>query len=135
MPTDREIAIRFIENKEPGCRDELAAKDFGWWTSYHHGTMTLNQIKGMVGDIAMPPLTKEIIGVAGEQGRIAIEVQGRCQLPDGRRYDNNYCFVVVVEGGKVKEVREYCDTLLAAKSFNRFDIPEFTRAAAERAGA
>lgn len=132
--TDRELAIKFVEASDPREKEQLVSDDFTWWTSYHHGPMTMAEIKAMVSDLAMPPsMTKEIIGVAGERGRIAIEVQGRCQLPDGRRYDNNYCFVVVVEKGRVKEMREYCDTLLAANTFNRHDIADYTRKVAEAA--
>ena len=132
--TDRELAIRFVELIDPAEKEKLVSDDFTWWTSYHHGPMTFKELKAMVTDLAMPvTMTKELIGVAGERGRIAIEVQGRCQLPDGRRYDNNYCFVVVVENGRVKEMREYCDTLLAANTFNRPDIADYTRKIAETA--
>ena len=34
----------------------------------------------------------------------------RATLPGGRSYDNDYCFVFVVETGRIKQVREYMDT-------------------------
>lgn len=131
--TDRDLAVQFIWNANPADREKLITDDFVWWTSYHHGPMTFEEYRAMTLELAMPvTFEREILGVAGERDRVAIEIQGRCTLPDGRHYDNNYCFVVVLREGRVCEVREYCDTLLAAQTFDRYDIAGFTRAIAER---
>ena len=41
---------------------------------------------------------------------VIVEERMRATLPGGRRYDNDYCFVFVVEAGRIKQVREYMDT-------------------------
>lgn len=41
---------------------------------------------------------------------VIIEERMRATLPDGRPYENDYCFVFVVEGGRIRQVREYMDT-------------------------
>ncbi|KWV61068.1 ketosteroid isomerase [Bradyrhizobium macuxiense] len=41
---------------------------------------------------------------------VIVEERMLATLPDGRPYDNDYCFVFVVEGGRIKQVREYMDT-------------------------
>jgi ketosteroid isomerase-like protein len=41
---------------------------------------------------------------------VIIEEQMRATLPEGRLYDNDYCFVFVVADGRIKQVREYMDT-------------------------
>jgi ketosteroid isomerase-like protein len=51
--------------------------------------------------------------VIADGNRVAIEAEGKGRSRDGRAYDNFYCFVVTVEGGKVIESHEYMDTQLA----------------------
>ena len=46
-----------------------------------------------------------------------IEHAGRNELPDGRRYDNNYCWVIRFNEGYIQEVREYMDTQLVTETF------------------
>ena len=133
--TNKDLAVRFVTTmSDHGGPDErLITDDFAWWSSYHHGVMNIREIKAMIGDIALPPLKMEVIGLAAGDDRVAVEVQGRCELPDGRRYDNNYCFIVVIRYGRVCEMREYCDTKLAADTFAIVDIAENTRKSAAKA--
>ena len=46
-----------------------------------------------------------------------VEHSGRNELPDGRRYDNNYCWVIRFKDGSIQEVREYMDTQLVTETF------------------
>ncbi|KRR21290.1 ketosteroid isomerase [Bradyrhizobium lablabi] len=41
---------------------------------------------------------------------VIIEERMRATLPEGRPYDNDYCFIFVVADGRIKQVREYMDT-------------------------
>jgi ketosteroid isomerase-like protein len=38
-------------------------------------------------------------------------------MPDGRRYDNNYCWVLRFQGELIHEVREHLDTQLVTDTF------------------
>jgi ketosteroid isomerase-like protein len=40
------------------------------------------------------------------------------------RYDNDYCLVFRLENGRIKEVREYCDSVLTEKALGRFPESE-----------
>jgi ketosteroid isomerase-like protein len=48
---------------------------------------------------------------------VVVEHSGRNELPDGRRYDNNYCWVIRFKDGSIQEVREYMDTHLVTETF------------------
>jgi ketosteroid isomerase-like protein len=48
---------------------------------------------------------------------VIVEHVGRNVLPDGRRYDNQYCWVLRFQDGLVREVREYMDTQLVTETF------------------
>ena len=49
-----------------------------------------------------------------------VEAKGDNVTPDGVRYDNDYCLVFRFEDGKIKEIREYCDSVLTEKALGRF---------------
>lgn len=53
---------------------------------------------------------------AGRDGLVAVETEGFGRHVGGRLYQNRYCWVIAIEGGRIAEVREYCDT------FHGFDI-------------
>jgi ketosteroid isomerase-like protein len=48
---------------------------------------------------------------------VVVEHSGRNALPDGRRYDNNYCWVFRFHNALIQEVREYMDTQLVTETF------------------
>ena len=55
--------------------------------------------------------------VVAEGDYVVVEHSGRNTTPDGRRYDNNYCWVCRFEAGKLRELREYMDTRLVTEVF------------------
>lgn len=46
---------------------------------------------------------------------IALQAKGRNLTRDGRRYDNDYVFVIHFRDGKISRYEEYCDTDLIAR--------------------
>lgn len=55
-------------------------------------------------------LQTEIKRVYGDGDTVILELTNRGKLANGRDYENEYCFVFEVEGGKIRRVREYVDT-------------------------
>ena len=52
--------------------------------------------------------------------RVAVEARGDNLTTTGTRYDNDYRLVFRLENGKIKEVREYCDSVLTERALGRF---------------
>jgi uncharacterized protein len=50
----------------------------------------------------------------GEGDWVAVECRGHVTTKQGKPYDNRYCWICRVEGGKLREVVEYPDTQLVA---------------------
>lgn len=48
-----------------------------------------------------------------EGDRVVVLARGEVKTVRGEDYNNSYCFVIRILGGKIVEVREYCDTALA----------------------
>jgi ketosteroid isomerase-like protein len=53
---------------------------------------------------------------------VAVEAKGDNVTREGVRYDNDYCLVFRLEGGKIKEIREYCDSVLTEKALGPFPV-------------
>ncbi|AWM04537.2 nuclear transport factor 2 family protein [Bradyrhizobium amphicarpaeae] len=51
---------------------------------------------------------------------VVVEAKGDNVTPEGVRYDNDYCLVFQFEDGKIKEIREYCDSILTEKALGPF---------------
>jgi uncharacterized protein len=43
---------------------------------------------------------------------VVVECRGRVTLKTGKPYHNTYCMIFRLEGGKIREITEYCDTAL-----------------------
>jgi len=59
---------------------------------------------------------------------VAVEARGDNVTKAGLRYDNQYCMVFRIEGGKIKEIKEYCDSALVERVLGPF--PEAKKLAA-----
>lgn len=55
-------------------------------------------------------LASEIRRVYGEGDVVIVELTNRGKLANGRDYENEYCFIYEIEGGKIRRIREYVDT-------------------------
>jgi uncharacterized protein len=52
----------------------------------------------------------EVRGVYGDGATVVLELVNRSTAANGRAYENEYCFVFDIEGGRIRAVREYVDT-------------------------
>jgi ketosteroid isomerase-like protein len=48
-----------------------------------------------------------------------VQARGRSTTKSGKPYNNSYCQLFRVEGGKVKAITEYLDTELVTQTFGR----------------
>jgi len=59
---------------------------------------------------------------------VAVEARGDNVTKTGLRYDNQYCLVFRIENGKIKQIKEYCDSTLVERVLGPF--PEARKLAA-----
>jgi ketosteroid isomerase-like protein len=55
-------------------------------------------------------LTMTVLGTIAEDDRVAVEVESSGDLRNGRRYRQQYHFLITVRDGRIAVVREYLDT-------------------------
>jgi ketosteroid isomerase-like protein len=61
---------------------------------------------------------------------VAVEARGDNVTRAGMRYDNQYCLVFRIENGKIKQIKEYCDSTLVERVLGPF--PEARKLAASQ---
>ena len=57
--------------------------------------------------------------ITAEDDRVAVEVETKGTLPDGRVYTNVYHYLMKFRDGKIIRVKEYLDTQSAAEFFSK----------------
>jgi ketosteroid isomerase-like protein len=76
--------------------------------------------KAAIRDELLTPLFAQFDGryrstaqhVMAEDDRVVVQCQGQVATRRGLRYDNQYCYIYRLEGGRVVELTEYLDTAL-----------------------
>ncbi len=51
---------------------------------------------------------------------VAVEARGDNVTKTGQRYDNQYCLVFKIENGRIKQIKEYCDSTLVERVLGPF---------------
>jgi ketosteroid isomerase-like protein len=59
----------------------------------------------------------EIRSVLADADTVIIEEHMRAQLPNGKLYENDYCFLFELKGRRIHRVREYMDTQRGTRAF------------------
>jgi ketosteroid isomerase-like protein len=80
---------------------------------------TYRGLPAILGDFFAPwrmridgDLTLALDELIGEGERVVALARGSAKTVTGARYDNQYCFVFTVRGGRITEVNEFLDTVL-----------------------
>jgi uncharacterized protein len=128
-------------NPDPAARDRalfvasladdakwMVTGQYSWSRSFIGKQSILNDLHGHVRSL----LTERARTVAhrfiADGDCVVVEARGDNVTRTGVRYDNDYCLVFRLEHGKIKEVREYRDSVLTERALGRF--PEAERHAA-----
>lgn len=99
----------------------LLADDVTWtvmgtrtWSGRLEGKMTvLTELLGPLGAKLTGPLHVSAKRIIAEGDMVVVEARGFDNLTmEGKPYNNNYCFVLRLEGGLIREIVEYLDNML-----------------------
>lgn len=107
-------------------RDSLA-DDFRWTLSGSTAWSRTYEGKEAVMNELMKPLfanfetryTNTAQRFIAEGGWVVVQCRGEVITKSGKPYNNQYCWVCRVEGGRLKEVIEYMDTELVTAALER----------------
>ncbi|MBI5263091.1 MAG: nuclear transport factor 2 family protein [Bradyrhizobium sp.] len=127
-------------NPDPSARDRALftaslADDATWvvtgqysWSRTFAGKVSiLNDLHGHVRSRLKERARTVAHNFIADGDYVVVEAKGDNVTTEGARYDNDYCLVFRLEDGKIKEVREYCDSILTEKALGRFPEPPAVR--------
>ena len=60
------------------------------------------------------------LNIFADGDHVIVEARGAMMTRTGQKYDNEYCLIYRFEGGKIVEMREYCDSLLCEERLGLF---------------
>jgi ketosteroid isomerase-like protein len=88
-----------------------------WSRAFDGKQIIIEKLFGGETETLGPSSSVEVRCIHADGDCVVVEHAGRNVLPDGRRYDNNYCWVIRFKDGSIQEVREYMDTHLVTETF------------------
>ncbi len=90
-----------------------------WTKSFLGKQAIIETLFGGASNTLGPGSSVEVHHIHGDEvgETTVVEHSGHNLLPDGRRYDNNYCWILVWHHGSISHVREYMDTQLVSTTF------------------
>src|SRR6201996_9306561 len=88
-----------------------------WSRAFQGKQSVVDTLFGGASETLSPSSSVEVHDIHADGDVVVVEHSGRNELPDGRRYDNNYCWVFRFRDGLICEVREYMDTQLVTETF------------------
>lgn len=99
------------------CHDDLVWRTIGQgsWSGEFVGKKTIaDEIFRPLGRVLVERATIPTRIIDGGEV-VVVQARGRNLTRDGRRYDNDYAFVIHFKDGKIARYEEYCDTDLIAR--------------------
>ena len=125
---NKEIVRSFYEAGNRGDMDacfDLIADDITWTNvgtmslsgTYRGKAELMDRLLGPLFDRLEAGISSDIVDLIAENDKVVALTSGTATTKDGRPYNNSYCQVIRLEGGKFVEVTEYMDTALAASIF------------------
>ncbi|MDQ2897673.1 MAG: nuclear transport factor 2 family protein [Actinomycetota bacterium] len=91
---------------------------FNQWSRTFEGKQTIiDKLFGGAAETLSPASSIEVHDIHADGDFVVVEHSGRNVTSDGRRYDNNYCWIFRFQEELIHEVREYMDTQLVTETF------------------
>lgn len=88
-----------------------------WSRTFEGKQSVVAKLFGGAEETLSPASSVEVHFIHADGDFVVVEHSGRNELPDARRYDNNYCWVFRFKDEFIQEVREYMDTQLVTETF------------------
>jgi ketosteroid isomerase-like protein len=89
----------------------------GWSKTFTGKQEVVGGLFGAVADTLADSSSVQVHNILADGDYVVVEHTGSNATPDGRQYNNNYCWVLNFRDDLIREVREYMDTQLVTEIF------------------
>jgi ketosteroid isomerase-like protein len=130
-------------NPDPAVRDRslfiasladdvkwVVTGQYSWSRTFTGKESILNDLHGHVRSLLVDRARTIADRFIADGDIVVVEARGNNLTKTGVRYDNEYCLVFRLANGKIREVREYCDSVLTENALGRFPGPREVGASA-----
>lgn len=93
---------------------------YSWSRTFEGKEQILNDLHGHVRSRLVDRARTVARRFIADGDYVVVEARGDNLTKEGVRYDNDYCLVFRLEDGRIKEVREYCDSVLTETALGKF---------------
>lgn len=120
-------------NRDPAARDRalfiasladdatwVVTGQYSWSRTFIGKDAILNDLHGHVRSRLVDRTRTVAHRFIADGDIVVVEAKGDNVTREGVRYDNDYCLVFRLEDGRIKEIREYCDSALTEKALGPF---------------
>lgn len=106
----------------------MVTGQYSWSRTFHGKQSIISNLHGYVRSLLVERGRTVARRIIADGDIVVVEAKGDNLTRKGERYDNDYCLVFRLENGKIKEIREYCNSVLTERALGKF--PEMTGRAA-----
>jgi ketosteroid isomerase-like protein len=92
---------------------------YSWSQTFHGKESVLRDLHGYVQSLLKHRRTVPFRFIADDEW-VVVEARGDMETKTGQRYDNYYCLLYRIDGGKIREIREYQDSTLCERVLGPF---------------
>jgi ketosteroid isomerase-like protein len=93
---------------------------YSWSRTFKGKESIMNDLHGHVRSRLVDRVRTLAHRFIADGDHVVVEAKGDNLTKEGVRYDNDYCLVFRLEGGRIKEIREYCDSVLTERALGKF---------------
>lgn len=101
----------WIESMADGVRWTVSGST-AWSRTYEGKQAVLGELLRPLSEQFAQPYKTIADRFIAEGDRVVVEARGETVTKAGLAYNNHYCFIYRLAGGRIEEIVEYCDTAL-----------------------
>lgn len=101
---------------------------YSWSHTFEGRDAVLNGLQGYFRSLIEGRPRTVAFNFIAEGDTVVVETKGDNVTKTGARYDNEYCMVWRVENGRIKEIKEYCDSALVERVLGSFPAAKLPKA-------
>jgi ketosteroid isomerase-like protein len=125
-----------LEGGEPGPFIGVLADDVRWtiagstdWSRTYDGKdAVLGELLGPLRERLTGMIKVTVSRILADEDCVVVEARGEATTKNGRPYNNTYCWIFRLDGGKVHEITEHLDTELVATALGARGDENLTQA-------